>query len=735
MGDYMNLESYIAKIQQYNPYLSLERIIKAYEFGEAAHSGQFRKSGETYFIHPIHVSLILAELELDEDTIIAGLLHDVVEDTKYTLEDVSKLFGDQVALLVDGVTKLGQIHYETKEERQAENLRKMFLAMAKDIRVILIKLADRLHNMRTLKYMTDSKKKEKAEETLEIYAPIAHRLGISKMKWELEDLSFLYLDPEGYYDLVAKVNKKRDERENNINHVIQELKDAVAQDEIHCEITGRPKNFYSIYKKMVYQNKNFEEIYDLTAIRVIVDSIKDCYGVLGIAHSLWVPIPGRFKDYISIPKPNMYQSLHTTVIGGSGDPFEIQIRTAEMHRIAEFGIAAHWKYKEGIESSQDEMENRLSWLRQMMEWQRELSDPKEFMDSLKIDLFTNQVFVFTPEGEIMDLPNGSTPVDFAYKIHSAVGNKCVGAKVNGRIVPLNFQLSNGQIVEVLTSNNAAGPSRDWLKFVKSTQAKNKIKNWFKKERREENIKEGKDMLEREIKRNGFQPKDLLKDEWVSPILEKLSMNTLEDLFAAVGYGGIMLNQIVPKLKERHKLENKPPAPTLEQIAEGFDNDHVPREREKKRKKNVTNGVVVKGVEDMPVRFAKCCNPVPGDDIIGYITRGRGVTIHRSDCVNFEKSEDAQTRFIEVMWDKKDEQNSYNSEVQIIAPDRKGLLGEITVLISDLNLTVTGVNAKLTKNNIAIINLTLEISSSEQLTKLINKIKSMPEIIEVKRNSN
>lgn len=729
----MNLETYILKIEQYNPYLNLDRIIKAYQFGESAHSGQFRKSGETYFIHPIHVSLILAELELDEDTIIAGLLHDVVEDTKYTFEDVSKEFGEQVALLVDGVTKLGQIHYETKEERQAENLRKMFLAMAKDIRVILIKLADRLHNMRTLKYMTDSKKKEKAEETLEIYAPIAHRLGISKLKWELEDLSFLYLDPEGYYDLVSKVNKKREERENNINTVIKELRAAVKEDDIHCDITGRPKNFYSIYKKMVYQNKTFEEIYDLTAIRVIVESIKDCYGVLGIAHNLWVPLPGRFKDYISIPKPNLYQSLHTTVMSGTGEAFEIQIRTAEMHRIAEYGIAAHWKYKEGIESSQDEMENRLSWLRQMMEWQRDMSDPKEFMDSLKIDLFTNQVFVFTPEGEVIDLPLGSTPVDFAYKIHSAVGNKCVGAKVNGRIVPLNFQLANGQIIEVLTSNNSAGPSRDWLKFVKSTQAKNKIKNWFKKERREENIKEGRDMLDREIKRNGFQPKELLKDEWVDPIIEKLGMNTLEDLYAAIGYGGIMLNQIVPKLKEKHKQENKPQVSLLEQMAEGFDSEHQPREREKKKKPKAANGIVVKGVDDMLVRFAKCCSPVPGDDIIGYITRGRGVTIHRADCVNFEKAEDAQNRFIEVSWDKKEQQSSYSSEVQIIAPDRKGLLGEVTVLITDLNLTVTGVNAKLSKNNIAIINLTLEISNSDQLTKLINKIQSMPEIIEVKRN--
>ncbi len=733
----MNLETFILKIEQYNPYLNLDRIIQAYQFGESAHSGQFRKSGETYFIHPIHVSLILAELELDEDTIIAGLLHDVVEDTKYTLEDVSKEFGIQVSLLVDGVTKLGQIHYETKEEQQAENLRKMFLAMAKDIRVILIKLADRLHNMRTLKYMTDNKKKEIAGETLEIYAPIAHRLGISKLKWELEDLSFLYLDPEGYYDLVSKVNKKRDERENNINNVIKELKAAVKEDDITCEITGRPKNFYSIYKKMTFQEKNFEEIYDLTAIRVIVDNIKDCYGVLGVIHSIWTPLPGRFKDYISIPKPNLYQSLHTTVMSGAGEPFEIQIRTSEMHRIAEYGIAAHWKYKEGIESSKDDMENRLAWLRQMMEWQRDLSDPKEFMDSLKIDLFTNQVFVFTPEGAVVDLPMGSTPVDFAYKIHSAVGNKCVGAKVNGRIVPLNYQLNNGQIIEILTSNNSGGPSRDWLKFVISTQAKNKIKNWFKKERREDNVKEGRELLEKDIKRNGFLPKELLKDEWINPIIEKLGMNTMEDLYAAIGYGGINLNQVVPKLKDHHKQETKPQLSLLEQMAEGFDQDHQPREREKKKKQKTANGVVVNGVDDMLVRFAKCCNPVPGDAIIGYITRGRGVTIHRADCVNFEKTPDGQNRFIEVAWDKekKEQQPSYSSEVQIIAPDRKGLLGEVTILITDLNLTVTGVNAKLSKNGIAIINLTLEISDSEQLTKLINKIRSMPDIIEVKRNSN
>jgi GTP pyrophosphokinase len=680
----------------------------------------------------VQVSLILAELELDEDTIIAGLLHDVIEDTRYTFAELEKEFGRQVALLVDGVTKLGQIQYETKEEAQAENLRKMFLAMAKDIRVILIKLADRLHNMRTLKYMTDSKKKEKAQETLEIYAPIAHRLGISRLKWELEDLSFLYLDPEGYYDLVTKVNRKREERESYINSVIKDIRDSLKEVQIDCEIVGRPKNFYSIYKKMVYQNKNFEEIYDLTAIRVLVESIKDCYGVLGIVHNLWKPIPGRFKDYIAMPKPNLYQSLHTTVIGAQGEPFEIQIRTWEMHRIAEFGIAAHWKYKEGIENtSQDDMEKRLAWLRQMMEWQRDLNDPREFMESLKIDLFTNQVFVFTPNGEVVELPVGSTPVDFAYKIHSAVGNKCVGAKVNGRIVTLNYKLSNGQIIEILTSNSAQGPSRDWLKFVVSTQAKNKIRQWFKKERREENVDKGREMFEREVKRNGLQPKDLMKDEWLEPILSRLSLHTIDDMYAALGYGGIMLNQIVPKLREKYRATVKKPVMPHEIPAGGHVSSEIHEGRERKSKPSA-NGIILEGHDDILVRFAKCCSPVPGDEIIGYITRGRGVTIHRKDCTNFEKTEDANARFIEVEWDNRGKQTAYSSEIQIIAPDRKGLLGEITVLISEFNLTVTGVNAKLTKNNMAIIHLTVEINDSDQLVKLIKKIQNMPEIIEVKR---
>lgn len=725
----MNLEQYIAKIEQYNPKLDTSEVVRAYNFAEHAHRGQFRKSGEPYFIHPVEVSLILAELEMDEHTIIGSLLHDVVEDTEVTREEIEKMFGADVALLVDGVTKLGKIHYESKEERQAENLRKMLLAMAKDIRVILIKLADRLHNMRTLKFMTDAKKKEKATETLEIYAPIAHRLGIFRIKWELEDLALLYMYPQEYYDLVSRVNRKRDERLDYINSVIERLKEAIGDVNIKCEIYGRPKNFYSIYKKMYVQHKNFEEIYDLTAVRILVDSVKDCYGALGVVHTMWSPLPGRFKDYIATPKPNMYQSLHTTLIGDLGEPFEIQIRTYEMHKIAEYGIAAHWKYKEGDTAANKnaDMDDKLSWLRQMMELQGDLKDPQEFMESLRIDLFNNQVYVFTPDGEVMELPVGSTPVDFAYKIHSAVGNKCVGAKVNNRIVPLNYQLKNGQLVEIMTSKSANGPSRDWLKFVKTTQAKNRIKHWFKKERREENISNGRDMLERDIRRAGFQPSQLLRLEWIKPIIERLSMNSIDDLYAAIGYGGIMLAQVTPRLKELYRQEQKEQEKEALNVEESVEY----KEEKQSRKRTSSDGVMVKGTDNLLVRFAKCCNPVPGDDIIGFITRGRGVTIHRADCNNFERNDDTPNRFIEVAWNT-DKDQIFETDIQIVAPDRKGLLGEVTVLIGEAKLDVTGVNAKISKNGVAIINLTIEIPNIDQLDRVINKIRSMPDVIEVKR---
>lgn len=717
------LESFIEKIIQYNPHYDLSRIIKAYNFAENAHEGQFRKSGEKYFIHPINVALILAELELDESTVIAGLLHDVIEDTRYTFDDIKREFGEEIALLVDGVTKLGKLTYETKEERQAENLRKMFLAMARDIRVILIKLADRLHNMRTLKFMNETKKKEKAIETLEIYAPIAHRLGISKIKWEFEDLCLRYLDPDAYYDLVEKVAKKRREREEYINLVIKKLKENLENLNIDYEIYGRPKHFYSIYKKMVYQHKSFEEIYDLTAVRVIVDNVKDCYGVLGIVHTMWKPIPGRFKDYIAMPKPNMYQSLHTTVIGPKGEPLEIQIRTWEMHRIAEYGIAAHWKYKEG-KVEEGELDKKLTWLRQLLEWQRDLKDPKEFMESLKIDFFTNQVFVFTPKGDVIELPFGSTPVDFAYKIHSAVGNSCIGAKVNGRIVPLNYKLKTGNIVEVLTSSHSNGPSRDWLKFVKSTNAKNRIKQWFKKERKEENIERGKELLEKEVKRQGYNIKELLRAEWLNDIVKKLRLNSIDDLYAAIGYGGITLNQIIPKLKEKYKAEQKENTPI------GNNKELQSKVTKTKQKRDTKQGVKVKGIDNILVRFAKCCNPVPGDEIIGYITRGRGITVHRTDCPNIANDEN-RDRLIDVEWDT-DKKISYQTEIQVIAPDRKGLLSEITNIISEAKLDVTAINARTTKEKIAIINLTIEISNTDQLLKIMNKFKSMSGVIDVKR---
>lgn len=723
------LENFVTQIQHYNPHIELSKIIRAYQFAENAHEGQLRKSGEKYFTHPLQVALILAELEMDDNTIIAGLLHDVLEDTRYTFDDIASEFGEEVARLVDGVTKLTRLKYESKEERQAENLRKMFLAMAKDIRVIIIKLADRLHNMRTLEYMNEEKKKEKAMETLEIYAPIAHRLGISKIKWELEDTALRFMDPEGYYELVEKVNKKRDEREAYISLVIEKLDTALEDTGIEYEVTGRPKHFHSIYKKMVYQEKGFEEIFDLTAIRVIVNTVKDCYGVLGIVHTLWKPIPGRFKDYVAMPKPNMYQSIHTTVIGPKGDPVEIQIRTEDMHKIAEYGIAAHWKYKEG-RTDTDDIDKKLTWLRQMLEWQRDLKDPKEFVESLKIDLFTNQVFVFTPKGDVVELPVGSTPVDFAYKIHSAVGNSCIGGKVDGRIVPLDYKLKTGNIVEVITSAHSNGPSRDWLKFVKSSQAKNKIKQWFKKERKEENTVKGREMLEKDIKRLGYNTKEFMQADWLNSVAKKLSLHSIDDLYASLGYGGITLNQVMPKLKEKHRAVHKDDKRMTveEELAE-----KSKRKTDKSAKKNdkQNQGITVKGIDSILVRFAKCCSPVPGDDIIGFITRGRGITVHRQDCPNIKNEDKKSDRFIEVEWSIAKE-TAFETGIQIFAPDRKGLLSEITNLISELNLEVTAVNAKITKEKVAIINLTILISNTGQLDRLMKKLKAMAGVIDAKR---
>jgi len=722
MGDgYSRL---IKKIKKYNPNCDFALIEKAHNLSLEAHKGQQRESGDPFIVHPMEVANILADLELDCTAIVAGILHDIVEDTSYTIEQIRENFGDEVANLVDGVTKLGKIPYTTKEELQAENLRKMFLAMAKDIRVILIKLADRLHNMRTLKYMPPEKQIEKAKETLEIYAPLAHRLGISKIKWELEDLCLRYLDPKGYYDLVNKIAKKRREREAYISEIIKTIQEKTVEIGIDAHIEGRPKHFYSIYRKMVQQNKTIEQIYDLFAVRVIVTTVKDCYAVLGLVHEIFKPMPGRFKDYIAMPKPNMYQSLHTTLIGHEGVPFEVQIRTWEMHRVAEVGIAAHWKYKEG--KSADDYDNKLAWLRQLLEWQKEMRDASEFMETLKIDLFTDEVFVFTPKGDVINLPAGSTPIDFAYAIHSAIGNKMSGAKVNNKIVPIDYVLQNGDIVEILTSSNVQGPSRDWLKIVKSSQAKNKINQWFKKEKREENIIRGKEMIEKELKKQGFTASQLFKPEWVDIILKKYTFATIEDLWAAIGYGALTANRVISRLKEEYRKTVK-----AEELAEQMAklDDKKVRIRAKKVPEN---GVIVKGIENCLVRISRCCNPVPGDEIIGYITRGRGVSVHRKDCINIMNNIDGDNRLIEVAWYTANNV-AYKADITIMAHDRTALLMEITNVIGEAKIPLKAINARTTKDQIAIMNLTLEITNTEQLESIIKKIRKVDGVFEVSRN--
>lgn len=726
-GDDMNLETYISKLKHLNNEYDFAHIIEAYNFAKEAHSGQKRKSGEDFFIHPLHVSLILAELKMDEETIIASLLHDVIEDTEVSKDEIEEKFGEVIAQLVDGVTKLGKIHYESKEKLQAENLRKMFLAMAEDIRVILIKLADRLHNLRTLQFMPDHKKKEKAKETLEIYAPIAHRLGISTMKWELEDKSLQYLEPEYYYELVDKIKSKRSEREKIINKNIDKLKEA-AENQFDLDgdinIYGRAKHFYSIYKKMKDKNKSFDEIFDLIAIRILVDDVKDCYSILGICHTIWKPIPGRFKDYIAMPKSNMYQSLHTTVITETGDTLEIQIRTREMHKIAEYGIAAHWKYKKsGKNDTNEQIERKLNWIKQVMEYQKETEDPEMFIDSLKIDLYVNEVFVFTPDGDVKELPKGSTPIDFAYAVHSEVGNQCVGAKVNGKIVPLNYELSTGEIVSVITKKNS-GPSRDWLNIVQSNKAKNKIKRWFKHERRDENIEKGRSILESTIKRSSISLDEVHEKDWLDPIIEKLNLKTKDDLYEAIGYGGVLLKQVIPKLKELKREDRKKTQPTQPK------KKHL--KRASKRKKSKDLGVEVKGLDDTLTRFAKCCHPVPGDEIIGYVTSGRGITIHRVDCPNLKDLKEQKHRFIEVNWHSDNEGKSYEARIQIVAHDRKKLLSEITLLINKENFRVNGLNARTDKGDIAYIEVQVEINSKSHLSELVRELKNIKGVMEINR---
>lgn len=712
------LNELINKIREYNPNTDVELITKAFNLADAHHKGQKRNSGEDYIIHPFNVALILAEMNMDTPTIIAGLLHDTIEDTDITYDDVKKEFGTEVANIVDGVTKLTKLNYKNKKEKQAENIRKMVLAMAKDIRVIIVKLADRLHNMRTLAYMTPEKKKEKALETIEIYAPLADRLGMSMVKWELEDLSLRYLEPEKYYKLVDMVNKRRNERENLINSIIDKLKVNLEKVGIEADIHGRPKNFYSIYKKMEIKGKAFDEIYDLSAIRVLVNDVKDCYGVLGVVHTLWKPIPGRFKDYIAMPKPNNYQSLHTTVIDNNGETFEVQIRTYDMHKIAEYGIAAHWKYKSGASKTTSFDEN-LTWLRQLLEWQKDLSDAEDFMETLKVDFFADEVFVFTPSGDVINLPEDSTPIDFAYRIHSAVGNTCVGAKVNGRIVPLNYKLKNGNIVEVITNPNS-GPSMDWLNIVKSPQAKKKITQYFKIKDRDKNILRGQELLEKEVKKLGYKPSSILKTEWLEEVKGRLNLTTMDDLYAGLGFGTVTVSQVISKLAELYKKEHKN---DLEKII----NDTQRRVRKTTRSQD---GVCVKGVDNLKIRFAKCCNPVPGDDIVGYITIGRGISIHRADCANIDNHSD-KVRLIEVSWDK-EKGSSYSAEIEVKALDKVNVISDVANKIHDAKLNLTSLSARSTKDGDVYISLVVEISDKEELRSIMTKLRKIDNVLDVYR---
>ncbi len=724
----------IETIRQYHPSSDLSDIERAYKVAKEAHEGQFRKSGEPYIIHPLCVAIILAELELDKESIIAGLLHDVVEDTVMTSEDVAREFGDEVALLVDGVTKLTQLNYQhDKIEVQAENLRKMFLAMAKDIRVIMIKLADRLHNMRTMQYQSPAKQVEKSRETMDIYAPIAHRLGISKIKVELDDLSMKYLMPDTYNDLVKQVDINRPGREAFIKSIIKEVGMHISNAGIEAEIDGRVKHFFSIYRKMVNQNKTLDQIYDIFAVRIKVDTVKDCYAALGVIHEMYKPIPGRFKDYIAMPKPNMYQSLHTTLIASNGQPFEVQIRTYEMHRIAEYGIAAHWKYKEGKtgESNKSE-EAKLSWLRQILEWQRDMSDNKEFLSSIKNDLnlFSDSVYCFTPTGDVKTLPAGSNPIDFAYSIHSAVGNKMVGARVNGKLVNIDYEIKNGDRIEIITSQNSKGPSRDWLSMVKSTQARNKINQWFKQELKEDNIIKGKELISNYCKGKGIVLSEINKPEFVEKALRKYGYKDWNAVLAAVGHGALKEGQIVNKLNEEYQKTKKAEI-TDKQV---LDSIVASESKEKEKEKKGKGGIVVKGIHDVAVRFSKCCNPVPGDEIVGFVTRGRGISIHRTDCVNilnFPANERA--RLIEAEWEQTENKDEkYSAEINIYAGNRKGLIVDISRLFTEANIDVRFMNSRVNKKQLATINLGFVVSGKEELNRLIDNLRKIDGVTDIER---
>lgn len=722
-------EQVINRTRQYIPEDQIGLIEKAYEYARHAHRDQYRKSGEPYIIHPVQVAGILADIEMDPSTVAAGFLHDVVEDTEITLEQISKEFNEEVAMLVDGVTKLGKIKYKSHEEQQAENHRKMFLAMAQDIRVILIKLADRLHNMRTLKHLPQEKQRRIANETLEIFAPLAHRLGISKIKWELEDTALRYLNPQQYYRIVNLMKQKRGERESFLADVVQMIEKGLEEVDIKAEISGRPKHIYSIYKKMSQQNKQFSEIYDLLAIRIVVENIRDCYAVLGIIHSNWKPMPGRFKDYIAMPKNNMYQSLHTTVFGPKGEPLEVQIRTEEMHRIAEFGIAAHWAYKEGKQLPLTNIENKLTWFREILEFQDNATNAQEFMESLKIDLFSDMVFVFTPKGDVIELPSGSVPIDFSYRIHSEIGNKTIGAKINGKMVTLDYKLQTGDIIEILTSKHSYGPSKDWMKIAQTSQAKNKIRQFFKKQLREENIEKGRELVEKEVRHMDFDTKEILTQENLKRVVEKFNFFNVDDMYASVGYGGITALQIVNRLTEKHRKKRD-----MEQQVIALQNAVNELKAFPKQKKH-GSGVRVPGIDNLLIRLSRCCNPVPGDTIVGFITKGRGVSVHRADCTNIH-GESERNRLIQVEWESDlSDRKEYLVEIEISAYDRRGLLNEVLSAVNETKTNISAVTGKSDKNKVATINMQISINNVAHLQKVVDRIKNIPDIYSVRRIMN
>ena len=731
-------QALVARIRKYHPSADISMVEKAYRIAKDAHKDQVRKSGEPYIIHPLWVGIILADLEMDKETIVAGMLHDAVEDTAMTLDDITREFGEEVALLVDGVTKLGQLSYsQDKLEVQAENLRKMFLAMAKDIRVIIIKLADRLHNMRTLEFMTPAKQQEKARETMDIYAPIARRLGISKIKTELDDLSLKYWKPDVYNQLVKDLNERKTEREEFVQQIVAEVTKHMENAHIRAKVYGRVKHFFSIYKKMVNQNKTLDQVYDLFAVRIIVDTVKDCYAALGVIHEMYTPIPGRFKDYIAMPKPNMYQSLHTTLMGPSGQPFEIQIRTEEMHKTAEYGIAAHWKYKEGADAAKSmaSQEEKLNWLRQILEWQRDMSDNREFLSLLKgdLDLFADDVYCFTPNGDVKNLPNGSTPVDFAYAIHSAVGNKMVGARVNGKLVNIDYKIQNGDRIEILTSQNSRGPSRDWLNIVKSTQAKNKINQWFKKEFKEDNIVRGKELIAGYCRSKNIELLNILKPKYQQIVQKKYGFRDWDAVLAAIGHGGLKEGQVVNRLQEEYEKEHKKEITDetiLEKISEA--------NRQKVHIAKSKSGIVVKGINDMAVRFSKCCNPVPGDEIVGFVTRGRGMSIHRTDCVNMlHLSAAERERLIDAEWEDPEETEGggqYLAELKMYAADRQGLLMDVTKVFTEEKIDVKSVNIRTSKKGTATLDMGFIVQGREQLEGVIKKLRQIESVIDIERTT-